>query len=77
MREIICISFNTILVYMDIYKSIENFFIYLFGEQPENEAIPINIVQNIEYDEEQEPIGLPIEWLIDTTLENKVVCEEK
>lgn len=62
---------------MDIYKSIENFFIYLFGEEPENEHIPINIVQKIEYDEQQEPVGLPIEWIIDTTLENKVMCEEK
>lgn len=77
MHKIICVYNNNDVVYMEIIKHITSFLIQLFSEEPENEYIPINIVQKIEYDEEQEPVGLPIEWLINTTLENKVVREEK
>ena len=77
MHKIICVYNNNDVVYMEIIKHITRFLIQLFSEEPENEYIPINIVQKIEYDQEQEPVGLPIEWLINTTLENKVVREEK
>lgn len=65
---------------MGLWSALGTFFINLFIEEPEHEHYPVNIVtqlQKKEKDYEKNPIGLPMEWIVDSKLENKVIKIEK
>ena len=65
---------------MGLWSELGTFFINLFIEEPERDHYPVNIVTQLQKekpDYEKNPIGLPMEWIVDSKLENKVIKIEK